>query len=158
MKNTRVVFRRKTVREFHFWLAENFRREIYSKLFNFFFFFGEQERLLAENKWWTFFFFKNPLAVDAAQECERYYSFSLSVQDATVPPAASVPVNALWWQSPPSFSSSSSSPTVSLSCQIHRQFYGHNVPFLWCLIVSKNINITLVILLTHILQMGNHFL
>lgn len=53
---------------------------------------------------------KNPLAVDAAQECERYYSFSLSVQDATVPPAASVPVNALWWQSPPSFSSSSSSP------------------------------------------------
>lgn len=80
------------------------------KVIQFFFFFGEQERLLAENKWWTFFKKKNPLAVDAAQECERYYSFSLSVQDATVPPAASVPVNALWWQSPPSFSSSSSSP------------------------------------------------
>lgn len=82
----------------------------YIQSYSIFFFFEEQERLLAENKWWTFFFFLNPIAVDAAQACERYYSFSLSVQDATVPPAASVPVNALWWQSPPSFSSSSSSP------------------------------------------------
>lgn len=48
--------------EFHFWLAENFHREIYSKLFNFFFFFGEQERLLAENKWWTFFKKKKSLS------------------------------------------------------------------------------------------------
>lgn len=96
--------------EFHFWLAENFHREIYSKLFNFFFFLenrkGSWQRINDER----FKKKKNPLAVDAAQECERYYSFSLSVQDATVPPAASVPVNALWWQSPPSFSSSSSSP------------------------------------------------
>lgn len=80
------------------------------KVIQFFFFLenrkGSWQRINDER----FFKKKNPLAVDAAQECERYYSFSLSVQDATVPPAASVPVNALWWQSPPSFSSSSSSP------------------------------------------------
>lgn len=93
MKNTRVVFRRKT-ESFTFDWQKIFAVK-YIQSYSIFFFLknrkGSWQRINDER-----FFFLNPIAVDAAQACERYYSFSLSVQDATVPPAASVPVNALW--------------------------------------------------------------
>lgn len=99
-----------------------------------------------------FFFFFNPPLIDAAQPCERlqlrYFHYHF-LRRPLPAPAASVPVNNVPWQSfhyPTLFEHSHRSNAWAIlwtQCSL-----------LWRLIVFENINITSVILLTHIFQTG----
>lgn len=151
-----VVFRKNAVRKFlrqlYFWLAEKLCHEMYSKLF---FFFGEQERLLAENKWWTFFESLTDWFSPAVWEVLALFIIFLRH------PCSYCSISPSQYSAVTSPASSSGSSSSSLSFILPPKpwvILWTQYSLLWSLIVCKNINITLVILLTHILQMGKPFL
>lgn len=157
-----VVFRRSSVREFlrqfYFWLAEKLCREIYSKLFNFFLFLflffenrkGSWQRINDEHFFESLTDWFSPAVWEVLALFIIFWRHPCS--NCSIGPRQHCVVTI----SPSSSFSSSSSLCIILPPNLWVILWTQ-CSLLWCLIVCKNINITLVILLTHILQMGNHF-
>lgn len=145
---------------FYFWLAEKLCHEKKKKNskrfgFSFFFFCWDQEMLLAENKWWTLFF-ESPTDWFSSAVWEvlalfiiflRHPYFLLQHQSQSTMCGDSLSSSYPLWTTTPPPPPSNTWVILWTQCSL-----------LWCLIVCENINITLVILLTHILQMGEPFL
>lgn len=109
-----------------------------------------RKRLLAENKWWTFFESLTDWFGPAVWEVPAlfHYLFETPLFRLQHPPQSTQHAGNLTHLPLPLCVSLPPNPLVILWTQCS---------LLWCLIVGKNINITLVILLTHILQMGYRF-
>ena len=156
MENPPVVFRGRAVRgvfydSFTFDWQKNCAVKYIQSYSIFFFFCPEnRKRLLAENKWWTFFESLTDWFGPAVWEVPAlfHYLFETPLFRLQHPPQSTPHAGNLTHLPLPLCVSLPPNPLVILWTQCS---------LLWCLIVGKNINITLVILLTHILQMGYRF-